>query len=130
MTTYTLTNGTDVIRDNDGARIHADPTLFDWQAYQAWLADGNTPNPYEPPPPPPLVLDYRQFRALFTAAENQAIMTAAPSNPQLLDWLLEAAPGSIDMSSPIVKGGLDALVAAGLLTADREAAILAGTPPP
>lgn len=55
MTTYTLTNGTDVVRDSDGARIHADPTLFDWQAYQAWLADGNTPNPYVAPTPPALV---------------------------------------------------------------------------
>lgn len=49
--TYTLTRDTGVIRDADCVYIPADPANTDWQAYQAWLAEGNTPNPYVPPPP-------------------------------------------------------------------------------
>ena len=85
-----------------------------------------------PPPPPPLTFTYLQFRALFAPAEQQAVMTAALKNTALFDWIVQAASASaagIDMTSPIVKSGLDSLVAAGLITSDREAAILAGKAP-
>ena len=51
--TYTLTNGSSVIREDERGNwiIPDDPANTDWQAYQAWLAEGNTPNPYVPPPP-------------------------------------------------------------------------------
>lgn len=51
--TYTLYYNGYVIRDADGACIPSDPANTDWMAYQAWLAEGNTPNPYVPPPPAP-----------------------------------------------------------------------------
>ena len=36
-------------RDEDGAFIPTDPDNLDYQAYLAWLDEGNEPTPYEPP---------------------------------------------------------------------------------
>ena len=51
--TYTLTAYSTIVRDADQAWIPADPANTDYQAYLAWLAEGNTPAPYVPPPPAP-----------------------------------------------------------------------------
>lgn len=39
--------GNGIIRVEDGAFIPFDPANTDYQAYLAWLADGNTPLPAE-----------------------------------------------------------------------------------
>jgi hypothetical protein len=49
---YTLTSSTVVIRDKDMTFIPADEANTDYQAYLAWIDEGNTPNPYIPPPEP------------------------------------------------------------------------------
>jgi hypothetical protein len=38
-----------IVRDVDGAFIPFDPDNLDYQAYQVWLAKGNTPTLYSPP---------------------------------------------------------------------------------
>lgn len=43
-----------ILRDEDGAVIPDDDRNADWRAYQAWLDEGNTPNPPVSPPTPPI----------------------------------------------------------------------------
>jgi hypothetical protein len=48
--TYTLTEFPNtIVRDEDQAHIPADPANVDYQAYLAWLDEGNEPTPYTPP---------------------------------------------------------------------------------
>lgn len=86
--TYTLTAGTAIIRD-DGAFVPTDPGNADYQAYQVWLAAGNTPNPYVAPPPPPAQVMSQDIMAQFTAADATLIQAAIAGNAQF--WLLWSA---------------------------------------
>ena len=38
-----------ILRDEDRAFIPFDPNNVDYQAYLAWLDEGNEPTPYAPP---------------------------------------------------------------------------------
>lgn len=87
-----------------------------------------TPRKFTPPPAPPRPKTYTplQWKLRFTQEERIAMRAAAAQSPQLADFLdlLNSAQDVVN-TNPLVKQGLDGFVAAGALTADRVAQILA-----
>jgi hypothetical protein len=115
-------------------------------AYVAWLSSGNVPTKIDTEENlndvllaqypagalhGPKVIPSLAFLARFTADESSAIQTAALANPPTAGslalhlYLLQLGAATVvDLTSPLTAAGLDALVTAGLLTADRKTAIL------
>lgn len=81
-----------VQRLSDNACIPPDPGNRDWQDYQTWLKQGNTPEPKDAPPPP----DTNQWR-----------YNAYPSVQEQLDALYDARHGN---AAPLA--AIDARIAA------------------
>jgi len=124
MTTYTLTTGTGVIRDSDQAWIPDDPGNVDRQAFDAWIAAGNVPNPVATPLPP-TTIGAADFFARFTPAEQLAVQAAATANTQIgIGLTLGLAQGFVIFASPLLHNWMAGLVAAGALTAARATVIM------
>lgn len=126
-----------LIRREDGIVVGVYEPIFPIVAALEWVdaGDGNGITPYTtrwdgtvfvPAPPARRVIPPLEFLQRFTAAERAAIRAAAAASPELADWIDQARfAREIELDAATTLAGLDALVAAGLLSAARRAAVLA-----
>lgn len=80
-----------------------------------------------PPAPPQTQFTSLEFLDKFTEEEQLAVVSATLANPVVKLWYDKMLAASfVDIEDPRTTSGLDALVAAGLLTSERRTVILGG----
>jgi hypothetical protein len=103
--TYKLSQRGSIIRLSDNASIPTAPGNRDYREYLEWLAEGNTPEPADPPPPPgpdwrgflAALRDTTVFQGLRGAARADVAANALATELRLA--LGEAALGLVDVES-------------------------------
>lgn len=101
-----------------------------YQELMEWVAEGNIIEPYvEPTPPPKTKFTPLEYLDRFTDTEEDAVIVAADQNVQIKKFYNRLLAATfVDLDDPRTTAGLNALVAAGILTEARKDEIL--TPEP
>lgn len=73
-------------------------------------------------------LTFLQFMALFSSAEQGAIVSSTDTQVKLF-LLMATGAGALDLGNPEVVSGVNYLASLGLIAAARVAVILSGAPP-
>ena len=126
---YKLTLTTYILRVEDNANIPNDEGNTDYQDYLTWVGEGNVAIPADVVIAPVIANSCTplQFLDLFTQQEQLAVVTAAKNYPQLQLWYDRLLAAQEVLQDDVrVAEGLDALIAGGLITADRKSVILSG----
>ena len=126
----TLTTSADIAQLFPASLTWYDVTALSPQPTAGWGFSGTTFAAPAPKAPAAPKLTSLQFLALLEPSEQAAITTAALANATVMLWLLKVTGATyVDLGDPATVGGVNAMVAAGLLTAARAAAILANQAP-
>lgn len=114
MPVYRLTELDGIVLLDDIAYIPNDPANADRQAYEAWLAAGNVPDPYVPPapPPPPVpaeISDRQFFQQLAIAGiitKDEALAAVKTGAiPAALSVLVTAMPVDDQFNAEMILSG-------------------------
>jgi hypothetical protein len=120
---YQLTTGNTILRLSDNAFIPTDPANRDYQAYLAWLAEGNEALPAPSPPAPGP--DYQAFweslmaSSLYAAIRQQS-MVSLPMNTLGTEFI--ALLGDAKAGRPYeaaIQASMNAILSTGTFTSEQ-----------
>ena len=118
-----------ILRRVDNAHIPDDPANRDRQDYDAWVAEGNTPDPPDPIPPITVIPSF-DFLSRFTQPEQIEMNNAASTDDTIGAGLTNLSTSDLtDLEGASVSNWLDGLIAARVITEERKAELLAPVQP-